>query len=236
MSEAPHTNPSPEIGELEYPRGHLQIPTNQRDNLPGRAVFVTIVAGSQNVSSMKDFATLSDVLEVKNITLSTLRPSDEKDNFGNTVAIITDPNALMAIGNNQVFEGKTRLPLKYIIAKFIGADSRVLPYLQKQFNADLAKAQVNGTIGVVGENSSEEEIKTVIALKTDLKNRLMINLLRAAATLNLTYHKSEKVNELTGDISQSLKVGIDDIVVVLKDNFVKALDATIAEASTFNFD
>lgn len=185
---------------------------------------------------MKDFATLSDVLEVKNITLSTLRPLDEKDNFGNTVAVITDPNALMCIGNNEVFEGKTRLPLKYLVAKFIGADSRVMPFLQKQFNADLAKAQANGTIGTIGENSTEEEIKTVIALKTDLKNRLMINLIKAAATLNLTYHKSEKVNEVTGDISQSLKVGINDIVIVLKDNFVKALDATIAEATTFNFD
>lgn len=185
---------------------------------------------------MKDFATLPETLEVKGLTLSTLRVLDEKDNFGNTVAIITDSNALMAIGNNEVFEGKTRLSLKYIIAKFVGADSRVMPYLQKQFNVDLTKAQANGTIGVVGENSTEEEIKSIVLLKTDLKNRLMINLLRAAATLNLTYHKSEKVNELTGAVSQSLKVGIDDIVVVLKNNFIKALDATIAEASTFNFD
>ena len=185
---------------------------------------------------MKDFATLPETLVVEGLTLATLRVLDEKDNFGNTVAIITDANALMAIGNNEVFEGKTRLPLKYIIAKFVGADSRIMPYLQKQFVADLAKAQANGTIGTIGENSTEEEIKTIVALKTDLKNRLMINLLRAAATLNLTYHKSEKVNEVTGAVSQSLKVGIDDIVIVLKDNFVKALDATIAEASTFNFD
>ena len=185
---------------------------------------------------MKSFASLPETIAVEGLTLSALRVLDEKDNFGNTVAIITDPNALMAIGNDEVFEGKTRLPLKYIIAKFVGADSRVIPYLQKQFDADLAKAQANGTIGVVGENSTEEEIKSIVLLKTDLKNLLMINLLRAAATLNLTYHKSEKANELTGAISQSLKVGIDDIVVVLKDNFVKALDATVAEASTFNFD
>lgn len=221
---------------MECPRGHVQFPTIQHLYHSAGANCTLSCAECQNVSIIKDFATLPETLEVKGLTLSTLRPADEKDNFGNTVAIITDPNALMAIGNDKVFEGKTLLPLKYIIAKFVGTDSRVMPYLQKQFDADLAKAQANGTIGVVGENSTEEEIKSIVLLKTDLKNRLMINLLRAAATLNLTYHKSEKVNELTGAVSQSLKVGIDDIVVVLKDGFVKALDATVAEASTFNFD
>ena len=185
---------------------------------------------------MKDFATLPETVVVNGLTLSTLRVLDEKDNFGNTVAIITDANALMAIGNNEVFEGKTRLPLKYIIAKFVGSDSRIMPYLHKQFAADVAEAQANGTIGTITENSTEEDIKSIVVLKNDLKNRLMINLIRAAATLNLTYHKSEKVNEVTGVVSQNLKVGIDDINVVLKDGFIKALDASIAKASTFNFD
>lgn len=185
---------------------------------------------------MKDFATLPETLVVEGLTLSTLRVLDEKDNFGNTVAVITDPNALMCIGNNEVFEGKTRLPLKYLMAKFFGADQRIAVYLQNQFNIDIAKAQANGTIGVIGENSTKEDIETIVFKKSRLKDMLTLNLLRAAATLNLTYHKSEKVNELTGSVSQSLKVGIDDIVVVLKDNFVKALDATVAEASTFNFD
>lgn len=185
---------------------------------------------------MKDFATLPETLVVEGLTLSTLDVADRKDNFGNTLFIITDHNALYARGNNEVVEGKSYVRADYLLQKFYSADDRIKVYADNAADKDLINAQNKGLILHLEDCKTEDEIKSFTSARSNLRNRTIKNLVRAAATVDLTYHKVEKVSEIDGSIFQTLKIGFDDITINLKKGFVKALDATVAEASTFNFD
>lgn len=185
---------------------------------------------------MKDFATLPETLEVKGLTLSTLEVADRKDNFGNTLFVITDHNALYARGNNEIVEGKSYVRADYLLQKFYAADDRIKVFADTVADKDLVAAQAAGLISNLEDCKTEDEIKSFVSARTNLRNRTIKNLVSAAANIDLTYHKVEKVNEVDGSIFQTLKIGFDDIHINLKEGFIKVLDTAVAKASTFNFD